>query len=128
MFAGLSADNPMVASTLQAVESRLLNQTPIGGVLRYEHDGYFLGKQQYKGNPWIVCTLWLAQIYMDLGRRDEAKNLLEWVKHRALLSGVLSEQFDPEDGAAMGVTPLVWSHAEFVNTVLDLAETAQTDG
>jgi len=33
----------------------------------------------------------------------------------------LSEQFDPETGAPLGVTPLVWSHAELVNTLLDLA-------
>jgi GH15 family glucan-1,4-alpha-glucosidase len=41
---------------------------------------------------------------------------------RALQSGSMSEQFDPDNGFGVSVTPLVWSHAEFVNTVLDLAD------
>jgi len=46
---------------------------------------------------------------------------VKWSLDRALPSGALSEQFDPETGDAISVTPLVWSHAEFINTVLDLA-------
>jgi GH15 family glucan-1,4-alpha-glucosidase len=42
---------------------------------------------------------------------------------RAQQSGALSEQFDPETGFAIGVTPLVWSHAEMINTLLDLDST-----
>lgn len=122
MFAGMSAHDPMLSGTLKRVEKILHNSSPIGGVIRYEGDNYFLAKHQYKGNPWIVCTLWLAQIYTSLGRRDEAERLLQWARDRALPSGVFSEQFDPENGGAISVTPLVWSHAEFVNTVLDLAD------
>lgn len=121
MFAGLSTDHPMIDSTLKQVEQRLLNTSPIGGVIRYEDDNYFRTKQ-YKGNPWIVCTLWLAQIYIELERKPEAEQLLDWARKRALPSGVMSEQFDPDDGGTISVTPLVWSHAEFVNTVLDLSE------
>ena len=122
MFAGLPLNHPMLDSTLKQVEGRLLNTTPIGGVIRNEHDYYFLTKQQYKGNPWIVCSLWLAQVYIELGRTDDARKLVQWSHERTLPSGVLSEQFDPEDGAAKSVTPLVWSHAEFINTVLDLKD------
>lgn len=119
MFGGLALDDPMLTSTLQHVEQRLLNSSPSGGVIRFEHDDYFLGKRQYKGNPWIVCTLWLAQMYLSLGRHDDAQHLIDWSRQRALPSGVLSEQFDPENGSALGVTPLVWSHAEMINTLLD---------
>jgi glucoamylase len=125
MYAGLSTHDPMISGTLKRVEERLLNSSPIGGVIRYEDDNYFRAKHQYKGNPWIVCSLWLAQVYISLGRRDEAKRLLRWSQDRALPSGVFSEQFDPDDGGAISVTPLVWSHAEYVNTVLDLAENDQ---
>lgn len=121
MFAGLSSDDPMITSTLKYVEDHLLNTSPIGGVIRFPGDGYFLAKPQYGGNPWIVCTLWLAQIYCSLGRDDEADVLVQWSADRALESGMLSEQFDPDTGSAIGVTPLVWSHAEYINTVLDLA-------
>lgn len=121
MFAKLPTDDDMLASTLKHIEERLLNTTPIGGVLRDEHDGYFLAKTQYKGNPWIVCSLWLAQYYNAAKQADKAQALVQWSLERAQPSGAMSEQFDPETGYAIGVTPLVWSHAEFINTVLDLA-------
>lgn len=119
MFSGLHHDNEMIASTLRHVEQKLLNSSPIGGVIRFEHDDYFLAKRDYKGNPWIVCTLWLAQIYVVLERYDDAQQLIDWARARALPSGALSEQFDPENGNLLGVTPLVWSHAEVINTMLD---------
>lgn len=122
MFAGLETDDPRMSSTLRQIETRLLNSSPIGGVIRFEHDNYFLAKQQYKGNPWVVCTLWLAQYYRTIGRHEEAEKLVRWCSDRAFTSGVLSEQFDPETGIAVSVTPLVWSHAELVNTLLDLSK------
>ncbi|HVS58868.1 MAG TPA: glycoside hydrolase family 15 protein [Candidatus Saccharimonadales bacterium] len=120
MYAGLGLKDERLTSMAEQVKNRLFNTSPIGGVIRYEGDGYFLSKQQYKGNPWIVCSLWLAQYSLATGNRDLAVQLLEWAQARALPSGVLAEQFDPDDGLALGVAPLVWSHAEFVNTSLDL--------
>ena len=121
MYAGLAMDDPRLLSTAAHVEERILNTSPVGGVLRYEHDNYFLTRRDYIGNPWIVSTLWLAQYYATAGRTDDARDLLEWALSHELPSGALSEQFDPETGAPLGVTPLVWSHAELVNTLLDLA-------
>ncbi len=127
MFAGLDQTDERITSTLKHVEQQLLNSSPIGGVIRFPGDGYFLAKQQYGGNPWIVCTLWLAQLYLSLDRHEDAQLLIDWTKQRALPSGSFSEQFDPEDGTALGVTPLVWSHAEFINTVLDAAPSKLMD-
>lgn len=119
MFAGLPPHDERLASTLKRMEDKLLNTSPIGGALRYESDGYFLAKTQYKGNPWGICTLWFAQYYHMLGDNERSGRLIEWVLARAEPSGALSEQFDPETGFALSVTPLVWSHAELVNTLLD---------
>ena len=124
MFAKLPLNDPRLQATAQQIESRLLNTSPIGGVIRYEHDGYFLAKSQYKGNPWVVCSLWLAQYYNSIGENDKARGLITWSLARAYPSGALSEQFDPETGFAVGVTPLVWSHAELINTLLDVARIA----
>lgn len=124
MFAGLSLDDERLQNTVAQVEKRLLNSTPGGGVIRYENDSYFLSKKQ-KGNPWVVTTLWLAQFFSTSGRDEDAYKLLEWALERELPSGVLSEQFDPEDCTPLGVTPLVWSHAEMVNTLLDLSKSSE---
>ena len=122
MYARLPLKGEQMSRMLEAVKQQLFNTSPIGGVIRYPGDGYFLGKPQYGGNPWIVCTLWLAQYFNAIGEVEEAEKLLDWAKERTLPSGVMSEQFDPETGAPLGVAPLVWSHAEFVNTVLDVAD------
>jgi GH15 family glucan-1,4-alpha-glucosidase len=122
MYAGLPLDDARIVSTAEQVEQRILNTSPSKGVIRYENDNYFLTKHQYKGNPWIVSTLWLAQYYASVGQADKAQELLNWALSRELPSGVLSEQFDPESGSPLGVTPLVWSHAEIVNTLLDLSK------
>ena len=73
------------------------------------------------GNPWVICTLWLAEYYIakamtvdDLG---PALELIEWVTRVALPSGVLAEQFNPDTGAGLSVSPLTWSHSTFVATV-----------
>jgi len=120
MFAKLPMNDPRFVGTLKRVEDRLFNTSPIGGVIRDEHDGYFLTKQQYKGNPWVVCSLWLAQCYNSLGLTDKAIDLVKWSLARAHPSGAISEQFDPETGFALSVTPLVWSHAELIDTILDI--------
>ncbi|HEY5806194.1 MAG TPA: glycoside hydrolase family 15 protein [Candidatus Saccharimonadales bacterium] len=121
MYAQLPLDDERMKSTYERVKQQLFNTSPLGGVIRYPGDDYFLAKTQYKGNPWIVCTLWLGQYFNALGQKEEADRLLMWAKERALPSGSLSEQFDPETGTTLGVVPLVWSHAEFINTALDLA-------
>jgi GH15 family glucan-1,4-alpha-glucosidase len=122
MFAKLPLDDERLENTFKQAESRLLNATPIGGAIRYEGDDYFLAKDQYKGNPWIVCTLWFAQYYKETGDTDKANELIAWSMARSAKSGAMSEQFDPENGAELGVTPLVWSHAEIIDTLLDLSQ------
>lgn len=127
MYAGLKLDDPRIAGTVLQIEQRILNSTPAGGVLRYEDDNYFRTKRQYKGNPWVVSALWLAQYYSAVGRGAEASALLDWSLARESTSGILGEQFDPESGISLGVTPLVWSHAEMVNTLLDLSQPATAE-
>ena len=97
----------------------------MGGMARYEHDDYQRATSDPKiaGNPWFICTLWLAQwqIRKATSQDDlaEAEKLLEWVASRALPSGVLAEQVHPLDGTPLSVSPLTWSHATFVQVVLD---------
>ena len=126
MYGGIDVGDPMIKSTAKFVEDKLLNTSPSGGVIRYEHDQYFLDKQQYSGNPWIVTTLWLSQYYAYANRIEDSQKLLDWSLAKQLRSGVLSEQFDPENGIPKGVAPLVWSQAELINTILDMSKHQQS--
>ncbi len=112
-------DSAFIHESAKKIMQVLSQPLPIGGVARHENDYYFLTKQQYPGNPWFVTTLWMSQYYMRVRQPETGLKLLDWVLQYALPSGILSEQLDPEDGSIVSVTPLVWSHAELVNTVLD---------
>lgn len=120
MFAVDAMGADRLKEAARTIERTLFNTTPSGGVVRYERDGYFLANQAYLGNPWIITTLWLSQYYVRTGHHDQARELVNWALSHSLPSGMLSEQVNPDTGFALSVTPLVWSHAELINTILDL--------
>jgi GH15 family glucan-1,4-alpha-glucosidase len=117
-------NDPRIVSTMAAVEERLWCKTPVGGLARYEHDPYFLAdadRGRVPGNPWFVCTLWLAQYHIARAQKladlESALKFLQWVEGHALPSGVLAEQIHPGSGTPLSVSPLTWSHGELVLTV-----------
>jgi GH15 family glucan-1,4-alpha-glucosidase len=122
MFGETCFEQTQVNAAFETSKKRLLNQSVAGGVIRYEHDAYFLRDKKFKGNPWFVCSLWMAQYALQSNDRPLADSLLDWTMSHALPSGVLSEQIDPETNEIVSVAPLVWSHAEFINTVLDYTQ------
>lgn len=127
MFTNIKLDSFTVKNSLESIESKILNLTDVGGVIRYEEDWYMRINDIITPNPWFVCTLWLAQIYILIGRIEEANNLVDWSLNHILHSGVMSEQINPLDGSTVGVAPLVWSHAEMINTALDISKANSTN-
>lgn len=131
IFGAYDAQDERVARTVQAVEERLWLKTGSGGLARYEGDNYqrMVTRSAVPGNPWVVCTLWLAQCRIaaarDLRELELALPLLVWVAERALASGVLPEQVHPESGEFISVSPLTWSHGTLVATVLDYIRKGQ---
>jgi glucoamylase len=55
----------------------------------------------------------------------KASDLLEWVANHALPSGILAEQVDPFTDQPLSVSPLTWSHAAYVSTVLTYLQRKQ---
>jgi glucoamylase len=124
-FGAFAPEDPLVRDTMRAVEERLWAKTPIGGLARYEADGYMRvaeDAERVPGNPWFICTLWLADYRIASARSleelERAVEILEWVVARTLPSGVLAEQVDPLSGAPVSVSPLTWSHSTVVATVI----------
>ncbi len=120
-FGCFEAIDPMVVSTMQAVEERLTAHAGVGGVARFENDDYIRASDAVTGNTWFICTLWVAEYYLArAANRDDLVRPLEilnWVAGRALPSGVLAEQLDPLTGEHLSVSPLTWSHSTFIATV-----------
>lgn len=122
MMFGLHKENDeTIQNTVYEVERVLLDQNSAGGCPRYEYDTYFESQPAFLGNPWFVSTLWIAQYYVRAKQIEKARHYMDWTMEHALPSGVLSEQINPNNGSPLSVTPLVWSHAEFINTVLDIS-------
>jgi glucoamylase len=116
-----AADDPMVVNTMTKIEEKLRNSGAVGGVARFENDGYMRVSDTNAGNSWFICTLWLAEWYIAKAKSPAelkpALDILDWVTQRALPSGVLAEQLDPTSGAAVSVSPLTWSHSTLVAAV-----------
>ncbi|WP_405080351.1 glycoside hydrolase family 15 protein [Paenibacillus chitinolyticus] len=124
-FGVLPADDDRVVRTMQANKNGLSIKTPVGGVARYHHDYYFQRSQdvdQVPGNPWIICTLWIAEWEIECAKTLEdletPRQTLEWVVNHQMESGILPEQLDPYNGDPVSVAPLTWSHATFVLAVV----------
>ncbi len=137
-FGALRPGNPMVVAEMDSLFKRLWVKTPIGGCARYERDYYHMverdNTEAVPGNPWVICTLWHAQHRIAVARTIDqlrgALPLLEWAAERACESGVLAEQYHPYTDEMISVSPLTWSHATVVTTVMQYLKKHQqlTDG
>jgi glucoamylase len=125
LLGALPADDPQAVSTLRQVENRLWVKTDVGGMARYENDYYHQVEKRdtarVPGNPWFICTMWLARYRLQQARTAEdlapGLKLLEWAAERAFPSGTMAEQLHPYTGEPLSVSPLTWSHAEYVRAV-----------
>jgi GH15 family glucan-1,4-alpha-glucosidase len=119
----------MVGSTMGQVARRLAVKTDVGGIARYERDPFLRVTNDFArapGNPWIPCTLWLAQYLIQAARSPAelrpAMDILEWTARQAGPSGLLPEQLHPLGPGPVSVCPLGWSHAELIIAVRDYVD------
>lgn len=125
-FGAFPADHPAVVAEMNALRERLWVKTDIGGMARYERDYYQQIErddiEKVPGNPWVICTLWLAlhqiAVASNLVELEQSLEYLEWARARATDSGVLAEQYHPYTGAPISVSPLTWSHATVMTVVM----------
>ncbi|MDQ3255912.1 MAG: glycoside hydrolase family 15 protein, partial [Acidobacteriota bacterium] len=125
-FGAFAPDDDTVRATMRAVAEGLRVRTHIGGIARYEGDGYMRvvdgARGDIPGNPWLICTLWLADYEIAVAQTiDDLHGVTETLRRaaeRALPSGAFAEQFHPLTGAPLSVSPLTWSHAALVTTVM----------
>ena len=119
-FGMLSPRDPRIEATIEAIRTRLSIKTGVGGCARYENDYYQRWRDvppDVPGNPWFICTLWLAQHEIahaqSMHELNTVKPLLQWAREHAFDSGIMAEQAHPMTGEPLSVSPLTWSHAAF---------------
>ena len=118
MFGLYSADSPEFEAAIETYRRELMAGSPIG-VPRFENDDYRYTPGAPTGNWWFIPTLWMAQYFIEKNEMDKAKEILNWVEDHAPKTNMLSEQVNPLDGAQIAPSPLTWSQAEYVSTLLD---------
>ncbi|MHC6226276.1 glycoside hydrolase family 15 protein [Pseudomonas sp. X10] len=112
----LPAEDPRFLRTLEQIEKRLLHN---GLLLRYDTDSCRDGLTPGEGT-FLVCSFWLADVYVLLGRQDEARDLYERLTGLCNDVGLLAEQYDPLSGRMLGNFPQAFSHIGIINTALNL--------
>ena len=120
-FGVIDIDEVYAKHMMQAVQARLCVSLDTVGCLRYEGDNYFKLYETGVSNPWFITTLFLAQCHIMRARKISdlkvPESTLEWVARHSTKEGMLPEQINPQNSEPLSATPLVWSHACFVETV-----------
>lgn len=116
----LPPEDPRIASTVRAIEGRLLVD---GLVMRHDPAEVETGLAHGEG-AFLACSFWLADAWIMLGRHEEARALFERLLTLRNDVGLLSEAYDVEEKRLVGNFPQAFSHIALVNTAhnLDRAE------
>ena len=109
----LAPGDPRFEGTVAGVEEAL-RQGPT--VYRYHHDDGLPGQE----GGFHLMTSWLIDAYLLVGRTDDARALFGDLIDRVGATGLLSEEFDPTTGRALGNHPQAYSHLGLINNALNL--------
>ncbi len=112
----LAPEDPRVIGTVAQIERTLMQD---GLLLRYDNERSVDGVAGREGT-FLVCSFWLADAYVLLGRADDAARLFERLVGLCNDVGLLAEQYDPKGGRMLGNFPQAFSHIGIINTALNL--------
>lgn len=107
----LEATDPRWAATVDFVV-RELQDGPT--VRRYRTDDGLPGDE----GGMHICTGWLIQSLISLGRIDQARALFNQFAALFTGAGILTEQFDPRLGLAVGNLAQAYSHLAFIDAAV----------
>jgi GH15 family glucan-1,4-alpha-glucosidase len=113
----LPVTDPRVSGTVDAIQRELMKD---GFVYRYSTEDSPDGLPMGEG-AFLVCSFWLADNLVLMGRKDEARELFERVLSIRNDVGLLSEEYDPVGKRMLGNFPQAFSHVGMINTARNLS-------
>ena len=113
-FELFSPKDKKILNTVERINMTLRTYT--GGYKRFETDTYREGK------PWIIATLWIAEYYLEIGKKQKAKECFDFVVKTSTEHGFLAEQINNSTMQPDWVIGLGWSHAMFIETLKKMIE------
>jgi GH15 family glucan-1,4-alpha-glucosidase len=114
----LPSEDPRVRGTVAAIERRLTDAH--GFVRRYATHTGADGLPAGEGS-FLLCTFWLVDNYVLLGRVDEAQRLFDKLIAIANDVGLLPEEYDPLKRRFLGNFPQAFSHVALINSARSLS-------
>jgi len=116
----LPPDDPRFIATIERVQQTL---QCAGGVYRYHADDGLPGEE----GTFLLCTAWLIESLVLIGRIAEARELFERYAALAGPTGLLAEENDPTTQRALGNFPQAYSHLGLINCALALSAAGERD-
>jgi GH15 family glucan-1,4-alpha-glucosidase len=115
------AESPRVTSTIDAIRRHL----GAGGPFLYR---YLPGEDGLPGGEgaFLPCSFWLVQALAQIGRTNEATDLMRDLLDVAPL-GLFAEEIDPTTGRFLGNYPQALTHASLLQAALALREAGVHD-
>ena len=112
----LPPDDPRIVGTVAAIERELVRGD--GLVMRYTKDAL----DPQREGAFILCSFWLADAYLMLGRIDDATRVFERMLELRNDLGLLSEEYDLDTKRLIGNFPQGFSHIGLINTAFNLVK------
>jgi GH15 family glucan-1,4-alpha-glucosidase len=114
----LPPDDSRVRGTIARIEGQLMHH----GLLQRYISGREVDSLPAGEGSFLICSFWLVDAWVLLGRRDDARRLYERLLALCNDVGLLSEQFDPVAVRMLGNFPQAFSHIGIINSALNLAQ------
>ena len=112
----VAASDPRFLATLAAIERELRRGKLL---LRYDTDDGF----GVPSSAFLLCTFWYIDALAAVGRRDEAREIFEYVLAKRNHLGLLSEDMDPATGELWGNFPQTYSMVGLIVSAMRLSKT-----
>ncbi len=113
LFGLIAPSDHRFVSTVEFVAEHLLDR---GTVYRYRYDDALAGPE----GGFHLCTGWLIESLLLIGQQDRALELFESLRQSAGPTGLLTEQWCPNERTGLGNVPQAYSHAAIINAAVAL--------
>jgi GH15 family glucan-1,4-alpha-glucosidase len=113
MLGFLPFDDCRVISTVEAVAKEL---TQDGLLYRYSGEDGLAGEE----GTFLLCSFWLADCLIHMGRLEEAEQLLQRLEATANHLGLFAEEYDVERKQLLGNFPQAFTHIGYITSVVYL--------
>ena len=111
---GYPCDDAAVERTVDNVRSELGRGDLL---MRYAGDDGLEGEE----GAFLLCTSWLVDAELAIGRHEEARARIERFVERANDVGLYAEEIDPDSGEFLGNFPQAFTHLGLIGNLVNLA-------